>query len=96
MEANNLTRFRSVNDVVNVLFIIGYIIDFCFRKTVFQEQFKIISLIPFLINLALITYLSIIIFKIKKDDSKKLYKEKVGTILKFILNIIFILLIVCI
>ncbi|HLS11038.1 MAG TPA: hypothetical protein VK050_02650 [Flavobacteriaceae bacterium] len=93
MEANNLNRFNSINDVVNVLFVIGYIIDFCFRKEIFNEELKIVSLIPFIINIALIAYLSIVIFRIKQGNNK-FYKEKIGTIFKFILNIVFIFLIV--
>ena len=93
MENKLLNRYKSVNDIVNVLFVIGYIIDFCFRRSVIDLSFKFISFIPFVVNIVLISYLVYIIYKVR-DENNKLVKETVGTIFKFIFNLIFILMII--
>lgn len=93
MLANNLNRFKVITDIVNVLFVIGYIIDFCFRKDFFSDELKIISLILFIINIVLIAYLFIVVFN-KTQGDNKFIKEKITTVFKFILNIVFIILII--
>lgn len=88
-----MNRFRSINDIVNVLFVVGYIVDFLFRKSILNVSFKLFALVPFLVNIPLIIYLIYLIFSMSEENNK-IYKHKISIIFKLIFNIIFILLII--
>lgn len=90
---SSTNRFKSINDIVNVLFVIGYTVDFLFRKSILDASFKSFALLPFIVNIPLILYLIYLIFSIKEENNK-MYKEKFSIIFKLIFNIIFILLII--
>ena len=89
----SINRFKSINDIVNVLFVVGYIVDFLFRKSILDASFNLFALAPFIVNIPLIIYLIYLIFSIQDENDRK-NKDKVSVIFKLIFNIIFILLII--
>src|SRR5690625_5303793 len=89
----SINRFKSINDIVNVLFVVGYIVDFLFRKSILDASFNLFVLSLFIVNILLIIYLNYIIFRIQDKNDRK-NKDKVSVIFKLIFNIIFFLLII--
>lgn len=81
-------RFYSNRSTVEVLFLSGFIIEFLFRRDIFPIEFRVLALIPFVINLILLAYMvkDIRNLKEKEGHSKRVF----NTILKLFMNVVFI------
>jgi hypothetical protein len=65
----NQSKLNSrLSEIVNVLFIIGYIVDFIERKINLQVSLKYISMIPFVLNFIILIYLLFYKLKIKETE----------------------------
>jgi len=91
MEANQ-NRAKSLSNTINVMFVIGYIIDFCFRKEVLPQSLDMLALAPFIINIGLIAYSIILVVPLKKDAEKN--KRTAQLIIQSVLNVAFITMII--
>ena len=83
---------NCISEIVNVLFIIGYILDFIERKINLQVSIKYISIIPFIVNFIILFYLLFYKLKIKKIEENCDVKIS-SVIFKLVLNVLFLLLI---
>ena len=83
---------NCLSEIVNVLFIIGYILDFIERKINLQVSIKYISIIPFIVNFIILFYLLFYKLKVKKIEENCDVKIS-SVIFRLVLNILFLLLI---
>lgn len=83
---------NRLSEIVNVLFIIGYIVDFIERKINLQVSIKYISIIPFIVNVIILFYLLFYKLKVKKIEENCDVKIS-SVIFRLVLNVLFLLLI---
>ena len=83
---------NCLSEIVNVLFIIGYIVDFIERKINLQVSIKYISIIPFIVNFIILFYLLFYKLKVKKIEENCDVKIS-SVIFRLVLNVLFLLLI---
>jgi hypothetical protein len=87
----NLKKYYVLSDSINIIFIVGYIVDFIARKSDLVFPLKYLSALIFIFNLVLIIYT---FFKLLKNKDIEEYNKKIASIvIRFFLNIIFLLLI---
>lgn len=84
-------EYNKLSNSINVLFIIGYIIDFVDRKANLNFSLKFVSVLPFILSLLIIIFLLIKLLKYKNENE---YNLKLSSLLiRLVLNITFLLLI---
>jgi hypothetical protein len=88
---NNFKKYYVLSDSINIIFIVGYIVDFIERKSDLVFSLKYASALIFTINLALIIYTFLKLLKNK--DIKEYHKKVVSIFIRLFLNIIFLFLI---
>ena len=76
---NNQDQAKSLSNTINVMFVIGYIIDFSFRKEVLPQSLDLFALAPFVINIVLIIYSIKLVLPMEKDAVKTTAKFAVNS-----------------
>ncbi len=89
---NNVEKYSVLSDLINVLYIVGYIADFIVRRANLDYPLKLISTIPFLINFVIIFYLLFQLFK-NKATVEDCHSKLSSIIIRLVLNLLFLLLI---
>ena len=89
---NQIKLNHRLSEIVNVLYMIGYILDFVERNANLQLSIKYISTIPFIINFIILFYLLFHKLKIKKMEGN--HNVKIASVIfRLVLNLLFLLLI---
>jgi hypothetical protein len=87
----NLKKYYVLSDSINIIFIVGYIVDFIARKSDLTFPLKYVSALIFIFNLVLIIYT---FFNLMKNKGIIEYNKKIASIvIRLFLNIIFLILI---
>jgi|GEM_PF-1463815 len=81
-------RYLSIRSTVEVLFVIGLILEFMFRRDILPIEYRAYALAPFIINIILICVGAKYLHDIRDSDG---HKKRVSNIaLKIFLNLAFI------
>ncbi len=88
----NQKKYHSIRSTVEVLFIAGFIIDFLFRRDVLPIEYRGLGLSIFITNLILIAVAIGYIRNLKELEGHK--KRVTNTIVKALLNVVFIVAII--
>lgn len=88
------TNYKRLSGTINVLFILGYIIDFCIRRGFFSEELTFLSILPFTTNIIL----ALIAFAVIKDlgGYRNIKKQIASLTIRVLMNLAFIMIILLI
>lgn len=87
---NNLIKkkYLSIRSTVEVLFVVGFIIEFFFRQDIFPIEYRVYSLTPFVINLILMSFAVKYLYNLRGQEGHS--KRVSNSLLKILINVVFI------
>ena len=85
-------RYYLISRITEVILVVGFVIDFCYRRNILAFEHREYALIPFAINIVLLLIATKYTYYLKESDGH--FKRAVNVVIKLLLNMTVIALII--